>query len=228
MNESLPEAYKTGTKEFYGREFSVSPSVLIPRPETEQLIDEVLLLAGKSYLPGMKSPERRLSDRPRIIDVGTGSGCIAITLKLEIPEVDMIALDISENALKVARKNADELHADIDFIGSDLLANYHGEEPEVIVANLPYVDESWNWLDRDSLSHEPDLALYAKDGGLALIKKLLDQINERDWNSTILLEADPCQHEAIIKYAKNRGFNHLKTNGFIINFSGQQFYKLLV
>ena len=216
MNESLPEAYKTGIKEFYGREFFVSPDVLIPRPETEQMIDEVLLLSGKSYLPGMKSPERKISDRPRILDVGTGSGCIAITLKLEIPEANVIGLDISTEALSVARKNAEHLQANVDFIGSDLLTNYHGEAPEIIVANLPYVDEHWDWLDRDSLSHEPNLALYADDGGMSLIKKLLDQIKERDWHPYILLEADPCQHEAIIERASKNGFNHTKTNGFIL------------
>ena len=138
MNENWPEAYKKGVQNFYGRDFLVSPAVLIPRPETEMMIDEVLALAGKAYLPGIKTPERKLSENPVILDVGTGSGCVATTIKLEIPEAKVIGLDVSAEALKVARQNAEKLGADVEFIRSDLLSNYKGENPDVVVANLPY------------------------------------------------------------------------------------------
>ncbi|MBP5205133.1 peptide chain release factor N(5)-glutamine methyltransferase [Candidatus Saccharibacteria bacterium] len=218
MNSKIPVAYKRGQQDFYGRNFIVSSDVLIPRPETEAVIDEVMLLAGKPYLSGMKVPERKLSANPLILDVGTGSGCIAVTIKLELPEVKVVGLDISAKALRIARNNADKFHAEVDFVNSDLLGNYHGQEPDVIVANLPYVDENWEWLDKDTLSHEPSLALYADDRGLGLIKKLLVQIEERGWHPRIILEADPCQHERIIEFAQKHGLKRTKTNGYILVF----------
>lgn len=221
MNENWPEAYKKGTQDFYGRDFLVSPDVLIPRPETEAAIDEVLLLAGKPYLPGMIAPRRKLPEKPLIIDVGTGSSCIATTLKLEIPEAEVVALDISESALAVARENAKRLGARVEFLWSDLLKNYQGKMPDVIVANLPYVDENWEWLDKEALSFEPSGALYAEKHGLALIFELIDEIKELDNSKSlmwVLLEADPCQHDDIIKYAKKAGLGHQKTSGFWLVF----------
>ena len=121
MNAVYPNNH---LKDFYGRNFYVTPDVLIPRPETEQLIDMVLNLAGESYLPGVKPSKRKLPEHPRILDVGTGSGCIAITLQLNIPKAEIIATDISESALKIAQKNAIKYGIDPHlFIISDLLEN---------------------------------------------------------------------------------------------------------
>lgn len=203
-------------KDFYGRDFAVSPDVLIPRPETEQIIDEVLLLAGKPYLAGMKAPSASLPDNPLILDIGTGSGCIAITLKLELKNAEVIGMDISDKALRIARNNAEKLNASVDFIYSDLLRSYTGKAPDLIVANLPYVDENWDWLDKDTLSNEPSVALYSEDGGLRHIKRLLEELDSRAWKTKIILEADPCQHEKIIDYANKLGFTHDKTNGFVL------------
>lgn len=212
-----PLAYQLGFINFYGRNFAVNKGVLIPRPETEQLIDEALNLAGKSYLPGVKPGERKLKENPLILDVGTGSGIIAITLKLEIPESTVVGLDISKDALKVATKNAQNLKANIELRTSNLLENYSGEEPDLIVANLPYVDKNWDWLDKKALSEEPAIALFAEDGGLALIKKLLQEITQRNWHPRILLEMDPSQQETLINFAKALGFKHQKTTGFIVS-----------
>ena len=212
-----PLAYQLGFIDFYGRNFAVNKGVLIPRPETEQLIDEALNLAGKSYLPGVKPGERKLKENPLILDVGTGSGIIAVTLKLEIPESTVVGLDISKDALKVATKNAQNLKANIELQTSDLLKDYTGEEPDLIVANLPYVDENWDWLDKKALSEEPAIALFAEDGGLALIKKLLEEIAQRNWHPKILLEMDPSQQETLINFAKTLGFKHQKTTGFIVS-----------
>lgn len=212
-----PIAYQLGFIDFYGRNFKVTPDVLIPRPETEQLIDEALNLAGQAYLPGVKPEERKLKENPLILDVGTGSGVIAIALKLEIPDSTVIGLDISEAALKVARENAKNLKADIILKTSDLLKNYDGKEPDLITANLPYVDKNWDWLDMESLKEEPEIALFAEDGGLKLIKQLLTQIRDRDWHPKILLEMDPSQQDTLINFAKTLGFKHQKTTGFIIS-----------
>ena len=215
MNEALPEAYKNGIKDFYGRDFIVTPDVLIPRPETEQLIDTVLNLAGKSYLPGVKPAKRELSKTPKILDVGTGSGCIAITLKLELPKAKILATDISEPALKIAQKNAVKFGVNSHiFIISNLLENVKFT-PDLIVANLPYVDENWEWLDKNALSQEPEIALYAKDGGLSLIKKLISQSSARHVKY-LALEADPCQHESITEYAKSYAYSLKETRGFCI------------
>ena len=210
-------AYQAGYQDFYGRKFKVTPAVLVPRAETEQLIDKALLLAGRAYLPGMKPPKRALTENPLILDIGTGSGNIAITLKLEIPEAEIIGLDVSEKALKIAHENAKLLNAKINFIHSNLLENYHKNEPDLIVANLPYVDKNWSWLDKEALNVEPEIALYAEDEGLALIKKLLMEIKTKNWHPKILLEMDPCQQKTLIYFAEDLGFKHQKTHGFIVS-----------
>ncbi|MBQ9017324.1 HemK family protein methyltransferase [Candidatus Saccharibacteria bacterium] len=216
---NLPKAYQDGHQDFYGRNFIVSPAVLIPRPETEALVDEVLNLAGKPFLPGIKPPDRKLSERPLILDVGTGSGILAITLKLELPEATVLGLDLSEAALEVAKANAKILQADVQFARSDLIKNYAGEEPEVVVANLPSVDPSWEWLDKETLAAEPEIALYAEDGGLALIKRLLQEIKSKNWRSKIVLELDPSEQETLQTFAKSLGFYPEKATGFELTLS---------
>ena len=165
-------------QDFYGRDFIITPDVLIPRPETEMMIDTALNIMGKPFLPGVKPSEPQLPEDITILDVGTGSGCIAITLDLLLPQAKIVATDISDKALIIAQKNASEFGAEVEFLQSDLLKNVK-VKPDLIVANLPYVDENWDWVDEEALSKEPALALYAKDGGLELIFKLIDQVAER-------------------------------------------------
>ena len=188
---------------------------------TEMIIDAVLNLAGKPYLPGVRPSENKLPKHPKILDIGTGSGCLAITLKLELPKAEVSALDISEKALKVAEKNADNLGAKVyPLIISDLLENVKftpDNTPDVIVANLPYVDKTWDWLKLD-LKKEPELALFAEDGGLYLIKKLIRNL-ENIKIKYLILEADPCQHEEIKKYALNFNLEHVETRNFILVFT---------
>ena len=190
-----PLAYILGRKEFYGRNFKVTPNTLIPRPETESLVTEIISL------------------RPRdILDVGTGSGCIAITLAKELPEAKITAVDISEDALAVARENAQNYGVNIEFRQSDLLKNLaKTEKYDLIVANLPYVDENWDWLGAE-INFEPKNALYAKDGGLEFIKKLIDQAPDYlNPDACLVLEADSSQHQEIIKYAQRTGsFSYAK------------------
>ena len=217
MNENWPQAYKDGFQDFYGRDFVVSPHVLIPRPETEMAVDAVLNLAGAQYLPGVKPATARISRGAKILDVGTGSGVIAVTLALELPEAEVSAVDLSENALAVARENAAKLGAEVKFWRSDLLDNVDGDF-DVIVANLPYVDVKWGWLDKEALAAEPSLALYAPNDGLALIFKLIDQIAEKKCTKYVVLEADLCQHRRIRKYARSKNFEHIETRGLQLLF----------
>lgn len=204
----VPMAYILGHKEFYGRKFKVTPDVLVPRPETEMMIDLTKKLSPKT-----------------ILDVGTGSGCIAVTLALEMPESRVTAIDISELALDVAMENADELGARVRFVQSDLLENFKEDLPDLVIANLPYVSPEWEWSSRE-LEFEPSLALYAEDDGLELIKLLLDKISEMCYNEDVLraskyllLEADLSQHQKIIDYAKNLNFKHNLTEGLILQFN---------
>ena len=196
---------------FYGRDFLVTKDVLTPRPETEQIIDEVLKLCGKPILPGVKPEKPKLDPKNlTILDVGTGSGCIAVTLSLELPGAKVYASDISEKAIKIAQKNAENLSASITAIISHLLEKVNFT-PDIIVANLPYVDEGWGWLDKESLKDDPDLALYAKDGGLELVKELIDTATSK----YLILECDPSQHQTVIDYAKKK-YDLIEINGFCI------------
>lgn len=191
-----PLAYILGYKEFYGRKFAVTPDVLIPRPETEAIINLVKEL----------KPEK-------ILDVGTGSGCIAITLKLELPESDVFAVDISPKALPIARKNAEKLAVKINFQESDLLSKVQGKY-DLIVANLPYVDKKWDWLSPE-LAFEPELALYAEDSGLYDIKHLISQAEAHLTNSgALVLESDLSQHAKIKEFVENNTkLSLVKTEG---------------
>ena len=211
------------TRDFYGREFEISPDVLVPRPETEQMIDCFKSLMGQAILPGVKPPKRRLSKHPRVLDVGTGSGIIAITAKLEAPEAEVVAVDISRPALKIAKRNAGQLGAEVKFLESDLMENVEGEF-EVILANLPYVDRSWEWLKEPesvALKDEPEIALYAEDGGLEVIFRLIKQTRGR--TKYLVLEADPCQHKRLKEFAKKHGFIEVETRGFqvMLDFFGK-------
>ena len=192
-----PLAYILGYREFYGRHFFVTPDVLIPRPETETIIEITKEL----------NPDK-------ILDVGTGSGCIAITCALET-DAQVDAVDISYDALRIAQKYAAHHNAKVGFHKSNLLENYQPEPGTLIIANLPYVDAAWDWLDHKALDHEPSLALYAEQGGLELIYKLIDQTPA---GCPLILEADPCQHEAIVKYAQKHNFTLVRQDGFIIYF----------
>lgn len=202
-----PVAYIIGHKEFYGRHFRVTPATLIPRPESETII-ELLKEYALRHQPLLDEPLRRL------VDVGTGSGCLGISAKLELPELDVTLLDISQHALVVAEANAKALQAKVHIVRSNLLANYP-LRADYILANLPYVDTSWERS--PETNYEPALALFAEDQGLALIAKLLEQAPDHLTTDGLLLcEADPRQHPAIIKLAKQFGLAHRETRGFIV------------
>jgi release factor glutamine methyltransferase len=205
--DRIPVAYIIGHKEFYGRLFKVTPSTLIPRPESETII--TLL---KELMPATIS---LLQETPkRLVDVGTGSGCLGITAKLERPELEVTLLDISNHALKVAEKNASVLEARVELQRSNLLADYPFR-PDIIIANLPYVDPEWERS--PETDHEPSLALFASDNGLYLIKNLIEEATARTSAGTLLfLEADPRQHKAIISHAKSHGFLMRESRDFIV------------
>jgi len=156
----VPVAYLLGAREFYGRRFRVTPDVLIPRPETELLVEEAL-----AHLP--RSAPRS------VLDLGTGSGCIALTIACERPAVKVIAVDASVAALEVARGNAGTLGASVEFIESDWFARLTGRCFDLIVANPPYVASGDPHLARGDLRFEPPAALAAGADGLDAIRRIV-------------------------------------------------------
>jgi release factor glutamine methyltransferase len=190
-----PLAYILGYREFYGRQIIVTPEVLVPRPETEELIELV------KNLPLLNSS---VSEKIKLLDVGCGSGIIGITIKCERPDLEITCSDISNSALKITRQNATELNTKINIIQSDLLSKID-EKFNIIVANLPYVDRSWTVS--PELKAEPALALSAKDNGQELLKKIIAQApHSLLKNGYLLLELDPRQKSAIKKYAQTHNF----------------------
>ncbi|MGA7381109.1 MAG: peptide chain release factor N(5)-glutamine methyltransferase [Terriglobales bacterium] len=163
--QGTPAQYITGHQEFWGMDLIVSPAVLIPRPETEHLIEAVLPLA-------------RAVEKRRIVDVGTGSGCIALALAKELPQADIHATDISAAALEIARANAarHRLDRSIHFHHTDLL---HGFEPgafDLVVSNPPYVGESEeDQVQLEVRKFEPRDAVFAGPTGLEVIERLIPQ-----------------------------------------------------
>lgn len=205
-----PIAYITGKKEFYGREFIVTPDVLIPRPESETMIDLL-----KSLHPAILAKTPRSKEQIFLIDVGTGSGCLGITARLELPELDVTLSDVSQAALSIARENAKKMGADTHLIESDLLSNFQFPTSNFILANLPYVDPSWERS--PETDHEPALALFAEQHGLELIYKLLDQTPKvLTSGGYILLEADPEQHAAIIRRGQQNGLRLEAIRDYIV------------
>lgn len=198
--QRMPLAYVRGFQEFYGREFVVTPSVLIPRPETEQIITQLTHL--------------QLPPGARLLDVGTGSGAIGITAALEIPGLQVEACDISQDALDVARNNAARLDAAVTLYESDLLA--HAKTYDVIAANLPYVGP--DWLRSPETDFEPGLALFADNNGLALIEKLLHQtLAHLTPGGHVLIEADPRQFGEIRQTAPKE-LELVDGQGFVLTF----------
>ena len=210
--DRVPIAYILGYKEFYGRKFFVSPSVLIPRPESEDLISLFLELTASEITEKV------------LIDVGTGSGCLGITAKLERSDLSVILSDISKPALNIAEKNANALSADVHIQQQSLL-NGQLRPVDYIFANLPYVDKNWDVS--PELKYEPEIALFAEDEGLKLILQLISQAPKcLTPDGLLFIEADPQQHDRIIDEATKKGFIKERILNYILvlRFVGAQQY----
>ncbi|WP_044476777.1 peptide chain release factor N(5)-glutamine methyltransferase [Oceanobacillus massiliensis] len=168
----IPVQHLTGYESFYGRDFTVNEHVLIPRPETEELVLHIIDSAGQ--------PAN--SNQPlTIVDIGTGSGIIAITLALELPEAKVYASDISKDALAIARQNAKRLGADVTFLQGDFLEPIIDEQikADIIVSNPPYIAREEAPLLSDTVKNfDPELALFAEKNGLAAYQKIIMQAPE--------------------------------------------------
>lgn len=195
-----PLSYIRGKTEFYGREFSVTPAVLEPRPESETIIQ---------LLKKIESP-------PVIIDIGTGSGALAITAALEIPTAQVFATDIDESCLQIAGRNAKKNQVSVEFSKGDLLEPLMTSDwrQVTIVANLPYVPDTHSL--NQAAQKEPKIAIFGGEDGLDLYRRLFDQLQTASFLScTILTESLPFQHAALQTIAKDAGYQLVQTDDFI-------------
>lgn len=188
-----PIAYIVGFREFYGRNFFVDPRVLIPRPETETLVEIAL---------------EKIDAHSVVFDVGTGSGNIGITLALERSDLAVFGSDTSLDALQVARHNADNLQARISFVRMDLLSGVRPGSLDAVVSNPPYVDPSDARLEKTVRKYEPEQALFSEHG-IAHIKRLVAQSKStlRD-NGTLIFEFGDGQTKNVIEMLS--GWNDVK------------------
>lgn len=204
-----PLAYLRGKTEFYGREFLVNDFVLEPRPESETMIAMLKTIAKEEF-----AADNGLT----IIDVGTGSGALAITAKLELPDARVIAIDIDPNCLELTRSNADKIGADIEIIEGDLISPLSGidipSRSMILICNLPYVPDSFQI--NQAATHEPRLAIFGGPDGLDLYRTLFDQVDHQNSKPTfVMTEAMPPQHEVIAEIAAAHGFAQTERDDFI-------------
>lgn len=190
-----PLAYLLGHREFFGRDFRVTPAVLIPRQETETLVEEALRREGSA----------------EVLDVGTGSGAIAITLAKERPDWRVVAVDVSPTALSIAQENAESLRADVRFVLSDGFTELLGESFDLIVTNPPYIgtDEP---LMPEVAGHEPHLALFSGATGLEFYERLAREapahLNDGGF---LMMEVGYRQAADVQRLFEDAGWRHERT-----------------
>jgi len=183
--KNVPLDYIFGKSNFYGFDLVVNPNVLIPRPETEELVEKV---------------SKEITYKDKVLDIGTGSGAIAIAIQ-KLTNAKVFAVDISQGALEVAKQNAKNNNADIEFVLSDLFENIKEEKFNYIISNPPYIsNEEYELLQNEVKDYEPITALVAEENGLAIYKRIIkDAPNFLEENGRIVFEIGCTQAQAITK-----------------------------
>ena len=192
-------AYILGKKEFRGLEFLVNPSVLVPRPDTETLVEAAITVI-KEY------------DKARVLDLCTGSGAVAISLKNEMPELEVWAADISAEALETAKQNARRLLSDgsIQFYSGDLYDALPRSQFNLIISNPPYIPTDEIKTLSAEVRNEPRLALDGGKSGLEIIERIINGASEKlIKGGALLMEADPLQMKKISVLLEKKGFNEI-------------------
>ncbi|GEQ48286.1 peptide chain release factor N(5)-glutamine methyltransferase [Tetragenococcus koreensis] len=187
--DDYPPQYLLGYEEFFGRRFKVNTATLIPRPETEELVDWCL-----------QATVNQKNEKLHVVDVGTGTGAIAATLKLERPAWQVDAVDISEEALEIAQMNSHLLEANVRFYLGNTLEPI--DQPiDILIANPPYISQDeWSLMDLSVRQYEPQIALFAENNGLAIYQKIAQQAQEKlVKQGMIFLEIGFNQGEAVEK-----------------------------
>lgn len=208
-----PMAYIRGHSQFYGHDFLVTPDVLVPRPESEDIISLAISLAQDV-------------NRPVIIDVGTGSGCLAVSAALAIPGSEVYATDIDQACLEVTARNAARHQASITTIRADLLDSSSEDvnnaqlpkQAQMILANLPYVPQTH--AINQAAGHEPQHAIFGGQDGLELFRTMFKQLSAGIVSAQHLLtEALPESHTGLAALAREHGYQLRRTAGFVQVFS---------
>lgn len=206
-SKHIPLAYIRGKSEFYGLDFIISPEVLVPRPESETMIEELKVLVHK--------------DKIGVIDIGTGSGALIISAKINCPFIEAYACDISPPCIELAKLNAAKYHLDIKFYDSDLTANIapvFNQHKTIVLANLPYVPAQINI--NQAAMHEPALAIFGGIDGLDLYRRLFAELSQLNRPPLyVLCEAMPDQQQPLALLALDNAYQLIKTNDFIQVFS---------
>ncbi len=195
-----PIQYITGEARFHGMEMKVTPDVLIPRPETDELVDIIVADAGET-------------EDLRVLDIGTGSGCIAIALARSLRFPTVTAVDISDAALAVARENASNLKANVSFIKEDILTVSPEGIFDIIVSNPPYIDESEkSGMEPNVLDYEPKIALFVPDDNPLLFYKRIAEIAVRKLSPAgkLYFEINPRHADELSRYLTDCGFDDVQ------------------
>lgn len=205
--DRVPVSILLGEREFWSLAFKVSPDVLTPRPDTETLVEAAL---SKVKGPGKADPPAVDSDRKRrILDLGTGSGAIALSLASELPEADITATDLSQAALQIAAENADRLPQGekVRFLHGDLFEPVANERFDLVVSNPPYVARKDAKSLPPELAHEPEMALFGGEDGLDVIRRLVAEagrhLSPGGW---LLIELAPEQAGTVEQWLAGAGF----------------------
>jgi len=204
-SERIPMSYVLGVREFAGLEFKIDDRALTPRVETETIVAEVV---------------KRAPEGARVLDIGTGSGAMAIGLKHSRPDLHVVASEVSAEALELARENAKNLlgsDTEIDFVKSDLFENID-DTFDVIVANLPYVTRTMELM--PEVRNEPGVALFGgADDGLDLYRKFFAELPSHiTGDAQVWTESDPWQQDALIELAQNSELRQIFQDYFILGF----------
>jgi release factor glutamine methyltransferase len=198
-----PLVHLTGEREFYGLNFIITPDVLTPRIETEQMAEWAIKYAPKSSA---------------LIDIGTGSGAIAIAIAKHRPDLAIYGTEVSMPALEIARQNVQRHGVDVSLLESDLWEGVTGEF-QIVVTNLPYLRDDARSELMEEVKHEPDVALFGGSDGLTLYRRFLTSIEEHLLPGSILFtECDPWQHQALIAEAARYHLSPIEQGYFILGF----------
>lgn len=200
-SEHVPVVHLTGTREFYGLDMHITPDVLTPRVETEQMVEWAIKYAPKNS---------------RLIDIGTGSGAIAIAIAAHRPDLHIVATDISDKELSVARRNAKHHGTPIELIEADLWQNITGPF-DTVVTNLPYLVDDADLM--PEVRKEPAVALFGGPDGLDLYRRFLADLPKHlNPGGHLFTECDPWQHEHLIAEAAKFGLTPIEQGYFILGF----------
>jgi release factor glutamine methyltransferase len=204
LKQEIPIQYLLGKTSFYGLDFEVNENVLIPRPETEELV-EWILESQKSKVENKKI---------RILDIGTGSGCIAISLAKNLPNAEVFALDISEKALATAKRNAEINEVNVTFINQNILeTDYLGQQFDIIVSNPPYVRNlEKEEIKKNVLHNEPHLALFVEDNDALIFYKKIAELAQKNGseNSQLYFEINQYLGKEMIDLLKKMNFKNIE------------------